>query len=246
MGLKNWFSFVFMSIFIPNSLKTMEWKMLRLLNRDRRKYRIQALFMQDDLRRVAREHSKDMAKLDYFEHKNWRGQTHVDRLMEAKVTDTVSGENLAKIGGYNYPVHRAEIGLMNSPGHRANILNKQFNCVGIGIHKSENKIFYFTQNFALRKLIFLKKPKESINIQKGLFLYFKPVGKVQMGVYRLLDASGVIKEKGFPIEKGKNMLNIHFPDIGHYKIEIFSGEKGKIQLNLSNQFSVHVKKGWFL
>lgn len=238
--------YILRSIFLPKNVKTMEWKMLRLLNKDRRKYKLKPLFMQEDLRRVARSHSKDMAKLDYFEHENWMGQTHVDRLKEAKVTDVNSGENLAKIGGYKFPVTRAEIGLMNSPGHRANILNKTYNCVGIGLHISEKKVYYFTQNFAKRSLIFLRKPRKSINTNKSLILKFKPVNNsTRMGIYRISDASGIILEKGFPIIRGKNVLNIQINEIGLYKIELFTEEKPQNELRMTNSFNIRVTRARF-
>jgi len=245
MGFKQWLIFALHKIFIPGSLKTMEWTMLRLVNRDRRRHGLTGLFMQDDLRKVARLHSKEMARMDYFEHENWRGQTHVDRLQEAKVTDVFSGENLAKIGGYPNPVHRAEIGLMNSPGHRANILNEKYNCVGIGIHKSQRRVYYYTQNFAFRTLLFPRRIPKSVIKNKGLKLHFKPVIDTNSGVYRVLDQTGVIQEKGFPIQKGKNMLQIPFSEIGNFEIQIFSSKSGSPKLNLTNKFTIRVTKGWF-
>lgn len=230
---------------MPNSIRTMEWKMLRLLNRDRKDHGLKPLFMQSDLRIVARKHSRDMARKDYFEHENLSGQSHVDRYKDAQISDVVSGENLAKIGGYAHPVERAEIGLMNSPGHRANILNKSYNCVGVGIHKSEKKIYYYTQNFAHRDLIFSKNPKQSVNIKKGLTLHFKPASPVQMGVYRVLDISGVIKEKGFPIKREGARLHINFSEGGQYTVQLYTGSANSRQLKLSNEIKLRVKRGWF-
>jgi len=223
----------------------MEWRMLRLLNKDRRAHRLPALFMQGDLRVVAREHSKDMAKKDYFEHENLLGKSHSDRYKEAQISDTVSGENLAKIGGYPHPVHRAEVGLMNSPGHRANILHTSFNCVGIGIHKSDQKVYYFTQNFAHRDLIFTKTPPPKFRIRRGLTLHFKPVGHISMGVYRVQDHTGIIKEKGFPIHPGKNRLDLTFSNSGEYKIQLFTGRKGSAELKISNEITSRAKMGLF-
>jgi uncharacterized protein YkwD len=42
-------------------------------------------------------------------------------------------------------VHR---GLMNSPGHRANILNREFTRVGIGVQDAGIYGLMVTQNFA--------------------------------------------------------------------------------------------------
>lgn len=245
MGFKQWLIYVVRSILLPGSIRTMEWKMLRLLNKDRKAYGLKTLFMQNDLRIVARAHSKDMAKKNYFEHENLIGKSHADRYKDAQISDATSGENLAKIGGYPHPVHRAEIGLMNSPGHRANILNKAFNCVGVGIHKSAGKVYYFTQNFAHRDLIFSKNPPEKTRVKKGLVLNFKPVGNIQMGVYRVLNQTGVVKEKGFPIKSGNNRLEITFSEPGKYQVQLFTGRKGEKSLKISNDISIRVRKGWF-
>jgi hypothetical protein len=223
----------------------MEWTMLRLLNKDRKKYKLKPLFMQDDLQDVARLHSKDMAKSDYFDHTNLTGQSHADRYVDAQISDVISGENLAKIGGYPHPVHRAEIGLMNSPGHRANILNESYNCVGIGIHKSDKKVYYYTQNFAHRELIFTRSVKRTTRRKKGLLLQMKPVKGEKLGVYRVLEGKVTIKEKGFPIHKGKNRLHIKFARRGRFTVEIYTGTHSKRSLNLANRFDIKVTEGWF-
>lgn len=218
--------------------------MLRLLNKDRKSNGQTPLFMQEDLRQVARKHSSDMAKLDYFEHENLFGQSHADRYTEARISDVVSGENLAKIKGYPHPVHRAERGLMNSPGHRKNILNPKFNCVGVGIHKSKDGTYYYTQNFAYRTLIFRKKWPKSIRIKKGLKLSFKSVAGIRSGIYRIKDASGIIKEKGFAIKPGKNELHIKFKERGLFELELFTNRKESKKLFLSNKAQIRVLGSW--
>lgn len=219
--------------------------MLRLVNKDRRQNKLKPLFMQSDLSNVARKHSKDMARLDYFDHTNFVGQSHADRYEEAQISDVVSGENLAKIGGYRHPVHRAEIGLMNSPGHRANILNPAYNCVGIGVYKSAKKVYFYTQNFARRHLIFYRKTPTTIRLAKGLALYFLPLEERRFGVYRVKENNVILKEKGFLIKSGKNRLHIPFNSKGSYTVELFTSTHSKKQLHLANQFTIRVNEGWF-
>lgn len=223
----------------------MEWKMWKLLNRDRRRMGLRPLFIQDDLKSVARKHSKDMAKRDYFEHENRLGQSHVDRYKIDGITEVVSGENLAKIGGYPLPVHRAEIGLMNSPGHRANILNPSYNCVGIGVHKSEKGVYYFTQNFAYRPLIILGKIPKKINRQKDFCITFKPAEKSLTGFYRISEGKNIVRQKNFKVLEGKNLVKIPFSQAGSYKIEIFNNQYGSTKFILSNRFELLVGTGWF-
>ncbi len=236
--------FLLRRLFFPNHPVTLEWQMFHLLNRDRRQHGLKPLFMQEDLRKVARKHSKDMAKQDYFEHENLYGQTHADRYKEAQISDVHSGENLAKIAGYSYPAHRAEIGLMNSPGHRANILTKEFNCVGIGLHKSEDGIFYFTQNFAHRELLFERAPKKEVLMKQGLLLQFRPLGSARQGVYKIHEGLRVIQEKGFPIREKSNRLELRFPRAGIFLVQIYTGRLEERNLKLSNEFEVRVRKGW--
>lgn len=244
MTFKECLIYILLRIFLPGHTNTLEWKMLRLLNRDRRKHRLKALFMQDDLRKTARKHSRDMAKLDYFEHENKYGQSHADRYKIDRITDTVSGENLAKIGGYTFPTERAENGLMNSPGHRANILNDSYNCVGIGIHKSDKGVYYFTQNFAKRSLIFSNRIPKSITVGSNLNIYCYPTENIKSGIYRLIFGNEIIIEKQFILHTGKNLIKIPFKKLGLMKVEIYTNSSKKISFELVNTFEILVKTSW--
>ena len=83
----------------------------------------------DKLRDVARAHSKDMFKRGYFSHYTLEGLSPFDRMEDAQITYQYAGENLALAPTTPFAMQ----GLMNSPGHRANILNPNFNKVGIGV-----------------------------------------------------------------------------------------------------------------
>ncbi len=250
MSFLQWIKYVFLVVFVPNSLVRKEWQMLRYLNMDRKDFRLSKLFMQNDLRDVARKHSKDMAKKDYFEHVNFRGQSPADRLKTARITDSVSGENLAKIGGYPEPVKEAEEGLMRSPGHRANILNASYNCVGIGIIKSDEGVYYFTQNFAKRILRFTKKVRKNISLKRGLRLKgfaIEPVKEIYYEI-KLPGTSGKINDGVCNIEGGKKFdFVIKFDEIGRYEVLIFtlSVSNKQRRFNLSNSFDVSVRRWWF-
>ena len=229
-------------IFLPKSLRTMEWRMLSLLNKDRKMNRLKKLRMQEDLRIVARKHSRDMARKDYFEHKNILGETPFDRLDKARITDVVAGENLAKIRGFQIPVRRAEIGLMNSPGHRANILNPNYNCVGIGIIKSEDKSFYFTQNFAKRELVFSRKIKKIVRLKKGLRIkgyFFKTPRDIIYQVKNHIDDKEPLYEKLIKLKDKNFDFTIPFPDTGIYQILIFVANDNQNQ-------NFHIETSHFL
>jgi len=199
---------------------------------------------------VARRHSKDMAKKDYFEHVNIKGQSPSDRLKTARVTDSISGENLAKIGGYPEPVFEAEEGLMRSPGHRANILNKNYNCVGIGIIKSRTGVYYFTQNFAKRILKFTKKVRKNVSAKRGLRLKgyaIEPISEIYYQI-NIPGARKVVSEAGRKIGSSRKFdFRIKIEQVGKYEVKVFtlpSSSKNR-KLRMSNSFEVSVRSWWF-
>jgi uncharacterized protein YkwD len=69
-----------------------------------------------------------------------------DMMAKYGVTYKTAGENIAG----NSSVAGAHTALMNSAGHRANILNKAYNYVGIGIVSGGQYGMMFTQEFVGR------------------------------------------------------------------------------------------------
>lgn len=220
--------------------------MLRLLNKDRKRHGLPPVRMQENLREVARKHSMDMARRDYFDHVNLKAQSPSDRLKGARVSDVISGENLAKVGGYKNPTQFAENGLMNSPGHRANILNSSYNAVGIGVVKSDDGVYFFTQNFSRRFLLFDKKIPRSVRLKSGLRLRgetFSDARTVLCQVKRPgLDV--VLHQKSFPV-KGKHFsIHVPFQDPGLYEIWLYIDAPTKGKFILANHFSIRVRRWW--
>lgn len=107
----------------------LESKMLDLVNEERTKRGLCALKMDPQLTMVARAHSQDMFQRGYFSHYTPERTDPFDRMKAAGVHFLAAGENLA----LGQTLEICHTGLMNSPGHRANILNKSFGRVGIGI-----------------------------------------------------------------------------------------------------------------
>lgn len=121
-----------------------EEKMLLILNKERQKSGLANLTNDENLKNIARSHSKDMYEKGYFSHNDLQGQTPADRLVLANFSFKFAGENLA----LSPTVEAANEGLMNSPKHRDNILNKNFNRVGIGVLADPNYGLMITENFA--------------------------------------------------------------------------------------------------
>lgn len=107
----------------------LEREMLMLINKERVSRGIGALAPDPALRAVALAHSADMFERGYFSHDTPEGKDPFDRMRAAGIVFAAAGENLALAQTLSI----AHTGLMHSPGHRANILNKSYHRVGIGI-----------------------------------------------------------------------------------------------------------------
>ncbi len=120
-----------------------EEEMLRMVNREREDNGLAPLVMNIALGKLARAHSQDMLSRGYFSHYTPDGLSPFDRMNAADIEYTYAGENLALAPS----VGLAMQGLMNSPGHRANILNPNFNKVGIGAIDGGIYGIMFSQEF---------------------------------------------------------------------------------------------------
>ncbi len=125
-------------------------KVLELTNSYRLQAGLQALRLNIQLSNAAYSHSEDMAQRDYFDHKGSDGSYAGDRATKAGYQYSYLGENIA--AGYTTPEEVVQA-WMNSEGHRANILNPNFQEIGIGYYYLENDTGnvnmydYWTQNF---------------------------------------------------------------------------------------------------
>ena len=121
----------------PGAVKRTAYQTLCLLNRERQARGLRSLHMNRKLTSAAAAHSRHMVRHDYFAHTTPTGVDFVDRILGhryAKRSQRWSvGENLAwGTGSLSTPGKTVEA-WMNSPGHRANILNRRFRHVGVGI-----------------------------------------------------------------------------------------------------------------
>ena len=216
----DYIKYILLLILKPEAPNTLEWKMLYSLNSDRKKHGLTKLFMQGDLREVARIHSKDMADKQYFDHVNKEGKSPSDRLERARISDTVSGENLAMIGGHKNKVTLAQDSLMKSPGHRKNILNPDYNCVGIGLYISSKGVNYFTQNFAKRYISLRRNIPHIIRWRKRI----KLKGRLLEGrkdVFFVFEKDGEELSKAkIKVKKSKFNFTLELSGKGKYTISL--------------------------
>jgi uncharacterized protein YkwD len=127
----------------PRPRPELEARMLELVNGERVAAGLRPLAADPDLTQVARQHSADMFARSYFAHESPEGRDPFERMREANVRFILAGENLALAP----TLHIAHTGLMNSPGHRANILQRGFGRVGIGIMDGGIHGLMVTQDF---------------------------------------------------------------------------------------------------
>lgn len=131
----------------------LERQAFELLNQRRIENGLQPVIWSDDVARVARVHSQNMAKNNFFSHQG------LDGLMVDKRADAFGlknwrriGENIAYNRGYANPVEFAVLRWMQSDSHRENLLSNKWKESGVGVAIApDGKTYYFTQVFMLRK-----------------------------------------------------------------------------------------------
>jgi uncharacterized protein YkwD len=105
---------------------------LCLLNRERAQHGLRPLRLSKRLGRASLRHSRNMVRKHFFQHGNF-----VARILNARyVTRRQAwslGENIAWGTGSLATPAQTVRAWMHSPGHRANILNRRFRDIGIGI-----------------------------------------------------------------------------------------------------------------
>jgi hypothetical protein len=120
-----------------------EEQLFNLLNRERARAGLQTLHWNRDLADAARAHSDLLAKHKKLSHQ-FRGEAELQqRAGKAGAHFDAVAENVA----YAPTVRDLHDGLMHSPPHRANILNPEYNAVGIAIVERGGEL-YATQDFA--------------------------------------------------------------------------------------------------
>jgi uncharacterized protein YkwD len=132
----------------------LELEVQKLVNEERVNHGLKQLTWNDDLAVVARSHSEDMIKRNFFQHKNPDGLDYQDRLEKEDIYYfNKTGENLYSLitqVNQSIVVEKAVEGWMNSIGHREIILDEDFNEAGVGIVNLNRTEFYITHVFISR------------------------------------------------------------------------------------------------
>ena len=125
--------------------RVFEREVFELTNIERVKHGLAPFIWHEGAAAVARAHSEDMARKNYFDHNSLDGTTFSERLTRAGVIWRNAAENIA--AGYTTP-EDVVIGWMNSDGHRKNILGS-YTHLGVGYAYDANSGYKtrITQNF---------------------------------------------------------------------------------------------------
>jgi len=120
-----------------------ESAILELTNEERTKAGLQPLKANPRLMQAARDYSFQMAQAGKLTH-SLHGKSFADRIKKSGYAYRRAGENVAR----SKDCFPHVMGLwMKSHGHRNNILNPEFEEMGIGIYATQHGDRYFTQLF---------------------------------------------------------------------------------------------------
>jgi uncharacterized protein YkwD len=121
-----------------------EQQLFKLLNLERQHHGLTLFHWDSRLAEAAKVHAQKMARAGYISHRYIGEPDLRQRAASAGALFKSVAENVA-LAGAPEEIHLA---LMNSAGHRANILNPDYNAVGIGAAQVNNEL-YVTEDFAL-------------------------------------------------------------------------------------------------
>ncbi len=116
--------------------------LLALVNRARAENGLSPLSLDSRLSAVAQKKAEDMKSNNYFSHTSPTYGTPFNMIKNAGISYKTAGENIAKGQKDAQAVFNA---WMNSSGHKANILNKNYTHMGLGVTSGSGR--YWSQMF---------------------------------------------------------------------------------------------------
>ena len=122
-----------------------EAQLVDLINQARERQGLAPLTIDDRLTAAARKHTERMVQQSALSHQFPGEPSPQVRMSNAGLPSDAEGENV----DLNQSIQGAHDALMHSPPHRANILNPDYNVVGVGVLRSGPNL-YVTEDFARR------------------------------------------------------------------------------------------------
>ena len=139
----------------PNT-DSFDRQILDLVNQERAKVGVDPLKINEQLDRAADIHSQDQANMDRLTHRGSDGSSEDDRVGKSGYLFSLTAENIAPIaldaetvmyGGEGFEGITLEPGWMGSEDHRNNILDSNFEDLGVGYSTSVDGSPYWTLSF---------------------------------------------------------------------------------------------------
>jgi uncharacterized protein YkwD len=131
---------------------TLEMAAFDLLNDLRLEKGLSRLQWSDEVAAIARAHSEDMARVNFFSHRGADGSMVDDRAERFGLkTWRAIGENIAYLRGFADPARIAVEKWLESTSHRHNALDPQWRESAIGVAVGIDGTYFFTQVFLARK-----------------------------------------------------------------------------------------------
>jgi uncharacterized protein YkwD len=137
---------------VKGSVEQVERDIFHLINKQRAAQGLEALVWNEDVAKIARMHSRNMADQRFFSHRGLDGKMVNDRADSVGLTKWRGiGENIAFERGYDHPAAFAVEKWMESPSHRKNLLGQTWRESAVGVAVAPDGSYYFTQVFLQRK-----------------------------------------------------------------------------------------------
>ena len=111
-----------------------EQQVFDLVNQERTKAGLSPLKLDAKLSAMANDKAVDMYTNNYFDHNSPTYGSPFEMMKSYGISYSYAGENIAK--GQRSPQEVMDA-WMNSPGHRANILNANFDTIGVAYYNGE-------------------------------------------------------------------------------------------------------------
>ena len=136
------------SIAAPAAASAEERRAFDLINAERVKAGLPMLTWNDSAAAMARGHSENMSRFNFFSHRDTDGFTVAERAGKFGVADWQAiAENIAYIKGFDDPAKNAVESWLGSPSHKRNMLAADWAGTAIGVSISKDGKYYFTQVF---------------------------------------------------------------------------------------------------
>lgn len=136
----------------PATIPNLEKEVFDLINAKRAAQGMPLLIWSEEVAKVARIHSQNMAAYKFFDHKGLDGLMVNGRADQTGLNKWRSiGENIAFMRGYDHPAEFAVECWMESVSHRNNLLRTDWKESAIGVAQAADGSYYFTQVFLIRR-----------------------------------------------------------------------------------------------